>query len=785
MTAPNEDGWVHVTRNYGYPGKIEKDHLDANFSYFVCKDIRFQSNLMCFGEEEFKRRGAKYFLMIGEDMKEFCDVKENRPVYDWIQYPTGMLDNLTDHARINAKRLVIREFTYKDSGIPIDHVLTEDVLEMIRIFMKRQKREPESYTENLAELEQKWKNEDSNFTRSISTEEFKMIMNEFEIDKSQIVIAPDVQSYISTLRTLYNGFGPITTYNRDGNLIMTTHQAVFNIFQSTVFGYNWHELKKNPYTQKKLDEFYKFFMKVTKKYWDMEEGLLVTLSHVEKDIKNLKNHKIFVKKWAKKIRLYPYENSKYSDEISLKHLFTDYVNIGVSCMRNASDYDGNGIPVHLARAYILFAHMGIFFPVESIEQKIIMVDGMLTVMNFQSRKENRKMFLKLIYDKAGKADSEIPPESDFKESDKKSGKESDEKSDEDKNEEELADTDVSPSNEEKTSDMNDEALTTSEAAESTDSTNETNSNCCSQTDHSAVCLVVPNNFDPATAVAKNQTFKLGFTCCGVAKLIPFTAPLPKPKVIAHPVLLSDRCNQCYENLGKLKTAEENLKNSENKAKLYEKQAIKIEELEKEMEILKTKRKNADKHRMKAKEKLDEAVNLATKNEKRAMEANGLEDKLKIKNAKLVEYKKEIEELKMTINSQPDLAQKVIMLEERHKNQELVARELRKSNKEFKSQNADLKKQLESQGEKIAHEQKQFANKYRKMQDEMAGNRKISDELATQNLTLVKENDQLKHSLVSEKVASEEKSDINARLLNEKTQLHQKIKDLERQLQKSN
>ncbi|CAL2052344.1 unnamed protein product [Caenorhabditis brenneri] len=147
--------------------------------------------------------------------------------------------------KINPKRLAFRGFTDKDIGLV--HVLTDDVLESGPISMERQQKEPESYAGKLADFEKKWKVEDANMTRSIKVEGFENMMNEFEVDKSLIVIGPDVQSYFSSMRTVYYGTGPITTYNYDRDLIITAHQAVFHVFQSTIFGYNRHELKKNPY----------------------------------------------------------------------------------------------------------------------------------------------------------------------------------------------------------------------------------------------------------------------------------------------------------------------------------------------------------------------------------------------------------------------------------------------------------------------------------------------------------------------------------------------------------
>ncbi|CAL2035418.1 unnamed protein product [Caenorhabditis brenneri] len=776
MTTPNKDGWVNVSRKYEYPGKVEKEHLD-DFTFFVFEDISFQSNLAYFGEKEFRKRGVKYFLMIREDMEEFYEDKKNGS----RRISTELLDDWAEHAKINPKRLAIRGFTYRDIGHQVVHVLTDDVLALIPILMERQKKEPESYAEMLGDLEKKWRVEDPNMTRSIRIEEFKKRMEEFEVDKSQIVIAADIQCYLSTLRTLYNGTGPITTYNRDGNLVMTAHQALFHIFQSAVYGYNWHELKKIPCNQKRFDEYFKFFMEVTKKYWDMEEGLLVTLSLVEKDIRTLKNHKIFVKKWARKVRLSPYENSKYYDEISVEHLENDCENLGISCIKNALRMED--VPVYGARANILFGYTEIFYPDDMVEEKMVLVDGLLTVMDFRCRQSHRKLLQSSIYQRAGK-------EVESSDSDDSEVESSDEDDEEEEEEEELADTASQQSNNEISSTNSEgaqenDSSTTSEAAESTDLTDDTNSGRCSQSDQLSMNVVLPTHFDLAAAVAKNQTFKISITCCGAARLIPYTAPQPKPKVVAHPVLLSDRCNQCYENIGKMKTAEEKLKNAEKKAKLYDKQAMKTEELEKEVKILQTKRENADTHRMNAKEELDKAVKRATKNEKRAMEADGLEEKLKVKNAKLEENKKEIENLKKTITSQQDLAQKVVALETSLASREEVENKLRESNKELKIQNGNLKTEVENQTQRNELDQTQFATKYSRMQNQMAENRLLSDEIATQNSTLFEENKLLKANLMSAKAASDETLDINARLQNEKVQLHQKIKDLERQLQERN
>ncbi|EGT40007.1 hypothetical protein CAEBREN_13010 [Caenorhabditis brenneri] len=105
-------------------------------------------------------RGVEYFLMIGNDMKEFCDVKKNGSRW----YPTELLDSWTEHAKINPKRSAIRGFTDKDIGLV--HVLTDDVLKSIPILMETQKKEPESYAEKLADLEKKWRVEDPNSQKS-------------------------------------------------------------------------------------------------------------------------------------------------------------------------------------------------------------------------------------------------------------------------------------------------------------------------------------------------------------------------------------------------------------------------------------------------------------------------------------------------------------------------------------------------------------------------------------------------------------------------------------------
>ncbi|EGT58195.1 hypothetical protein CAEBREN_10451 [Caenorhabditis brenneri] len=98
---------------------------------------------------------------------------------------------------------------FTDKNIGLVHVLTDDVLESIPILIETQEKEPESYAGKLDDFEKKWKVEDANMTRSIKVERFKKMMNEFEVDKSQIVIGPDVQSYFSSMRTVYYGTGRV------------------------------------------------------------------------------------------------------------------------------------------------------------------------------------------------------------------------------------------------------------------------------------------------------------------------------------------------------------------------------------------------------------------------------------------------------------------------------------------------------------------------------------------------------------------------------------------------
>ncbi|CAL2039625.1 unnamed protein product [Caenorhabditis brenneri] len=192
------------------------------------------------------------------------------------------------------------------------------------------------------------------------------------------------------------------------------------------------------------------------------------------------------------------------------------------------------------------------------------------------------------------------------------------------------------------------------------------------------------------------------------------------------LLATDRCIQCFANIGERKKAESELREWKKKANLYEKQSNKYEELEKEYAKMKGKFENACKKNLEHKEKhakeLEEVMKTKPRDELEVeliqlkekfkekthqlnQQAKGLEkmDKLREKVTsqkeiieKLGESKKSIEKSQALLqNRATENTKKVGDLERTVQNQETLIEQLTEANQSLHEEKNVLKKQIAS------------------------------------------------------------------------------------------
>ncbi|PIC41983.1 hypothetical protein B9Z55_009207 [Caenorhabditis nigoni] len=189
--------------------------------------------------EQIRKLKIKYFIYDTQDMKRWQTDFKN---VELRQSLVESLYNLDAYQQVYPERkLYIRSIpSKKEKRKEASRVFAEEVLDLIPVVLRQQNTPISENDDRLMKYRSKWETNDKDLENTISLTEFWYILEEFDVDKTRIMICPDPVYELTmpkmvkelTMRTL-NVISPW------GEQVMRSEQAVFHIFQVVYCSVNW------------------------------------------------------------------------------------------------------------------------------------------------------------------------------------------------------------------------------------------------------------------------------------------------------------------------------------------------------------------------------------------------------------------------------------------------------------------------------------------------------------------------------------------------------------------
>ncbi|CAL2035425.1 unnamed protein product [Caenorhabditis brenneri] len=365
-------------RDFGEPGAncVAMNNEDFGL-YFSTDDRAYVSNLSMLTKEEKQKFSPKYF-MLGLD--------KSNPIVK--RPPVASLVSLRVYSENSTDPVLIRAFPVGQNR----HVLTEDILEIIPIVMKKQGKPLKLYYKKLQNYRNAWSLDNPKLTNSVSVAEFKSVMEGFKVKKDLITIVPDVVHKETSIHMLRYGTGPVSIQNRDGTIVIEPSQALFLMFKSLVCGRKWDRNGILDKDEMVLPDFYKEYEKVSAKYKSMIEGTLIALEEVLSDIAKLQNHKIFTENFVGPQEKLKFEEYSAEGKIPIdvyKGELEKYQLNSFKCVGQHTE-----IPVIEARLRIILEFIEDFWIPQWIGRKMSLMEGFLYIVPEKMRKAQRERMIK-------------------------------------------------------------------------------------------------------------------------------------------------------------------------------------------------------------------------------------------------------------------------------------------------------------------------------------------------------------------------------------------------------
>ncbi|KAF1762716.1 hypothetical protein GCK72_010978 [Caenorhabditis remanei] len=248
----------------------------------------YVSNYACLSEKEMKMN-YNYFILDGYRLEAFKKVTgqtisgENFMTLSDFTCSTGN------------EQFTIRTFasvTEKDGDDETYYVFLDDALQTISLSLQMQQQEQTKLIEVLHLLVAP-RAADNHFSKTITLAQFKSLLGALDIDKGNITIVPDLIYEHTSKATTVEFFNPINTLNPKGTEVMSGSQAMLYTLQSVICGINWTSVAILNSTAA-VDEFKKPFFEIMDHYAEMNRTFMVLKKLVDKNIADLKKHRLYV-----------------------------------------------------------------------------------------------------------------------------------------------------------------------------------------------------------------------------------------------------------------------------------------------------------------------------------------------------------------------------------------------------------------------------------------------------------------------------------------------------------
>ncbi|EFO83505.1 hypothetical protein CRE_03056 [Caenorhabditis remanei] len=236
----------------------------------------------------------KHFVLDKEEIRTLLVVAEEFDEEYSQKFKLECLSSLTNFTKHLPKKIYIRKITpTTGSGGDFMRVFTDDVLEIIPILLKRQSKMTQESEELLEKYKVKWVTKQNYVYNSIDVIKFGQVLDELNIDKSDITIIPDFLHLLTSDQMLREGSDRIVTLSQDGKQVMDIAQAVFYIFQHTVCGINLSLTDKCKVHSNCIEDYKKSVFCVMREFTELPEGSFVSKENLDEQIGKLKKHCTF------------------------------------------------------------------------------------------------------------------------------------------------------------------------------------------------------------------------------------------------------------------------------------------------------------------------------------------------------------------------------------------------------------------------------------------------------------------------------------------------------------
>ncbi|CAL2035419.1 unnamed protein product [Caenorhabditis brenneri] len=664
---------------------------------------------------------SKYFTVaFDEKLEELIEDPD-------FKLPEGCFNNITVYSKLPMPALPVRVVFVLGWTEEKHYIFTEDVLETLPLLLRKMGKNLEDCKESLEYLTKLYKTDFVLMPRCIRLTEFKRLLKELDIDQNLVQFFPDHDSALfPELIREEEKFPMVTAVDGDGDFVMTACQAFFTIFNHHICELDWNLAIDSKEKEHIALQFQKKFIKVTQKYLQMEEGMLVKRALVEADIRFLDQHQIHKK--AKFEKRYLLEAVPFRRPIKWEcyKQLADTYKLPKLLVLEQGEVDT--IPAFLARTYLIFAAADHFFPKNAIKEMRLFSKALLELVPEMSVEILKQKFDQMILRRAGKGVKKVDRAVAVPDSPEKTPEQS-----------------VDPPKPQSKKSDDNEVVDPDSPEKSPEKTPEQS--------------VDPPK--PKSKKSKKKNLK-GIACgnCYQANL------------------------QCGKLQKELKVAQEKADQYEKKAEKADHFETKLKEVQEQMEDLKRKKKSADENRMKEKKARETAEKFSRDNKEKIEKSEKLEKDLKEARKSIQQKNEQVKSLEKKLNSKSKLEEQLKTAEERLAKRVKDEKELRNSNNELKAEVQKLKKQLEEQSHKMELDHEQFAGKCKAMESQIAGTRIVNNELNTANNNLKQTISHLESEVDVKTAELVEKSDTNLRLLIENERLTQKIQNLEIELQRA-
>ncbi|KAF1762635.1 hypothetical protein GCK72_010897 [Caenorhabditis remanei] len=237
------------------------------------REIRF--NVSCFEKEYLKLEKMNVFIIDDDDLSFIQSTKKNEDA------PVNMM-SFEPFMIGRKKHFYVRAI---NTGNPIEFgpmvysrkVFTDEILQIIPLLMKQQNTPLADSDRRLETYKNKWKSGGEHLFTAIELNEFEEVLNDFDIDKSQITIVSDITHYWSSIQIIEQNQAFATTITPNGMAVVEPSHAAYMHFISLVCGVNWN----SDAVKGKMIHFQQVMNRIIDEYREMKKNVMVSDGNVK------------------------------------------------------------------------------------------------------------------------------------------------------------------------------------------------------------------------------------------------------------------------------------------------------------------------------------------------------------------------------------------------------------------------------------------------------------------------------------------------------------------------